>query len=82
MTAPEDTTPETDAPDADLPEVAAEVAAPAADLPQAEAAGGTVDAGLRQRLDEIAALPLAAQAEAYQQIHAELQQSLADIDAG
>ena len=39
------------------------------------------DAALRQRLDEIAAQPLGAQADAYQQIHTELQQSLADIDA-
>src|SRR5690348_231950 len=35
-----------------------------------------VDAALRQRLDEIAAQPLGAQADAYQQIHTELQQSL------
>lgn len=40
-----------------------------------------VDAALRQRLDAIAAQPLGAQADAYQQIHTELQQSLADIDA-
>lgn len=58
MTAPEDNTPETDAP------------------------SDAVDPELQRRLDEVASLPLSEQAEAYQQIHAELQQSLADIDAG
>ena len=58
MTAPEDSTPETDTP------------------------SSAVDPELQQRLDEVASLPLAEQADAYQHIHAELQQSLADIDAG
>ena len=38
--------------------------------------------GLTERLDAMHALPLDEHAEAYQQIHAELQQALADIEAG
>lgn len=67
-TAPDDTAPDNTAPDEDM-------------APPAEAAPAGVDAALRQRLDEIASQPLGAQADAYQQLHSELQQSLADIDA-
>jgi hypothetical protein len=40
-----------------------------------------VDPAVRARLDDIAASPLSEHAEAYQQMHTELQQALADIEA-
>ena len=51
------------------------------DVAEADEQLADVDPAVRARLADIAAAPLSEHAEAYQQLHSELQQALADIEA-